>query len=137
MRDRLIELIQDAVNGCARNWAEIIADHLLANGVIVLQAENANLTSHLTSLQNDLTSAKAEVDRLRDVVEKTDAAYFQKVGEVDSAKADAIKVRCKDCKHRHKVNTGLAIWQVCHRLNRQTDDDFYCAYGERKDDNAD
>ena len=34
-RDRLIELIQDAVNGCARHWAEIIADHLLANGVIV------------------------------------------------------------------------------------------------------
>ena len=34
-RDRLIELIQCAVNGCARHWAEIIADHLLANGVIV------------------------------------------------------------------------------------------------------
>ena len=35
-RDRLIELIQNAVNGCARHWAEIIADHLLANGVSVL-----------------------------------------------------------------------------------------------------
>ena len=35
MRDRLIELIQKSVGGCARNWAEIIADHLLANGVIV------------------------------------------------------------------------------------------------------
>ena len=34
-RDRLIELIQNAVNGCARHWAEIIADRLLANGVIV------------------------------------------------------------------------------------------------------
>lgn len=34
-RDRLIELIQNAVNGCARHWAEIIADYLLANGVIV------------------------------------------------------------------------------------------------------
>ena len=36
MRDRLIELIQDSVGGCARHWAEIIADHLLAEGVIVL-----------------------------------------------------------------------------------------------------
>ena len=36
-RDRLIELIQNAVNGCARHWAEIIADYLLANGVIVPQ----------------------------------------------------------------------------------------------------
>ena len=35
MRERLIELIQDSVRGCARNWAEIIADYLLANGVIV------------------------------------------------------------------------------------------------------
>ena len=33
-RDRLIEIIQNSVGGCARNWAEIIADGLLANGVI-------------------------------------------------------------------------------------------------------
>jgi hypothetical protein len=35
MRERLIELIMNAVGGCARHWAEVIADHLLANGVIV------------------------------------------------------------------------------------------------------
>ena len=35
MRDRLVELIQNSVNGCARHWAEVIADHLIANGVIV------------------------------------------------------------------------------------------------------
>ena len=35
MRDKLADLIQDSVNGCARHWAEIIADHLIANGVIV------------------------------------------------------------------------------------------------------
>ena len=35
MKDRLIELIQQSVKGCARNWAEIIADYLLENGVIV------------------------------------------------------------------------------------------------------
>ena len=34
-RERLTELIQNAVNGCARHWAEVIADHLLSNGVIV------------------------------------------------------------------------------------------------------
>lgn len=34
MREKLIELIQKSVR-CARNWAEVIADHLLANGVIV------------------------------------------------------------------------------------------------------
>ncbi len=34
-KDKLINLIQSAVDGCARNWAEVIADHLLENGVIV------------------------------------------------------------------------------------------------------
>lgn len=34
-RERLIEIIQKSVGGCARNWAEIIADGLLANGVVV------------------------------------------------------------------------------------------------------
>ena len=35
MRDRLIEMIQNSVGGCARRWAEVIANHLLSNGVIV------------------------------------------------------------------------------------------------------
>ena len=35
-REKLIELIIESVRGCARHWAEVIADHLLANGVIVL-----------------------------------------------------------------------------------------------------
>lgn len=34
-RERLVELIQASVNGCARNWAEVIADYLLAHGIIV------------------------------------------------------------------------------------------------------
>lgn len=38
-RERLIELIQKSVDGCARNWAEKIADHLLENGVIVPPAK--------------------------------------------------------------------------------------------------
>lgn len=35
MRERLIKLIINSVSGCARNWAETIADYLLANGIIV------------------------------------------------------------------------------------------------------
>lgn len=35
MRDRLSELIQDAVGGCAKYWADVIADKLIAEGVIV------------------------------------------------------------------------------------------------------
>lgn len=38
-RDRLIELIQSAVGGCARHWAEKIADYLIDHGVIVPMTE--------------------------------------------------------------------------------------------------
>ena len=34
-RKRLVKLIQDSVDGCAENWARVIADYLLENGVIV------------------------------------------------------------------------------------------------------
>lgn len=36
MREKLIELTIQSVNGCTRHWAEVIADHLLANGVRVM-----------------------------------------------------------------------------------------------------
>lgn len=36
MQDRLIDLIQTSVGGCARHWAEVIADYLIENGVVVL-----------------------------------------------------------------------------------------------------
>lgn len=36
LRDRLIDLIIESVHGCARHWAEIIADHLIYNGVKLL-----------------------------------------------------------------------------------------------------
>ena len=35
MRDRLSNMIQSAVNGCAKYWADVIADKLIAEGVIV------------------------------------------------------------------------------------------------------
>ena len=35
MREKLITLIQTAVNGCSSYWARMIADYLIANGVVV------------------------------------------------------------------------------------------------------
>lgn len=35
MTDRLSDMIQDAVGGCAKNWADTIAKHLISKGVIV------------------------------------------------------------------------------------------------------
>ena len=35
VRKNLVEIIQNSVGGCARHWAEVIADGLIANGVTV------------------------------------------------------------------------------------------------------
>lgn len=32
MKERLIKLIQTSVGGCARNWAEVIADSIIKDG---------------------------------------------------------------------------------------------------------
>lgn len=39
MREMLTDMIQESVGGCAKNWAEIIADHLLANGVVIIDPQ--------------------------------------------------------------------------------------------------
>lgn len=39
-KEKMIELIQDAVGGCARYWAEQIANHLILNGVIFATETN-------------------------------------------------------------------------------------------------
>ena len=35
VREKLVEIIQNSVGGCARHWAEVIADGLIANGATV------------------------------------------------------------------------------------------------------
>ena len=35
VREKLVEIIQNSVGGCARNWAEVIADGLIIHGVTV------------------------------------------------------------------------------------------------------
>lgn len=35
VKEKLVEIIQNSVGGCARHWAEVIADGLIANGVTV------------------------------------------------------------------------------------------------------
>ena len=34
-REKLVKIIQNSVGGCARHWAEVIADGLIAHGVTV------------------------------------------------------------------------------------------------------
>ena len=35
MENKIIELIQQAVGGCSKHWAEVIAKHLIENGATI------------------------------------------------------------------------------------------------------
>ena len=41
VREKLVEIIQNSVGGCARYWAEVITDGLIANGVTVQEWINS------------------------------------------------------------------------------------------------
>ena len=60
----------------------------------------------------------------------SEAAYDQ-VQRVPAADV-VVVIRCKDCKHRAR----LSGW--CRRIHQEITDDeadaFYCAYGERRND---
>ena len=60
-RDRLIELIQNAVDGCARYWAKIIADHLIANGVIVSPCKVGDDVYWIDSDTNEIRCVKNDI----------------------------------------------------------------------------
>lgn len=56
-RERLIELIIQSVNGCARNWAETIADYLLTNGVVVLPCKVGDVVYFANTLLGEALEA--------------------------------------------------------------------------------
>lgn len=58
-KERLVELIIQSVDGCARHWAEIIADHLLDNGVIVPPCK---VGDEIYVLEDSKTIEKATVE---------------------------------------------------------------------------
>ena len=58
------------------------------------------------------------------------AALREALGRVESV--DAVRVvRCKDCRWHNNQN-GATGWMPCREM--QTPNDYYCASGERKDD---
>lgn len=78
-REKLIELIQEAVDGCARYWAELIADYLLKNGVVLrsgtplenfdlsLRAYNALRRAGINTIEDLRKLDTSEIEQLRGV----------------------------------------------------------------------
>lgn len=76
-REKLIALIQAAVGGCATYWAGLIADHLIANGIIDL--------SHVMLLEVDENYGSFQIPKVvlynENHVTREEALYQARAGE--------------------------------------------------------
>ena len=66
VREKLVEIIQNSVGGCARHWAEVIADGLIAHGVTVQEWK--------------LGDKKTNADRIRSMSDEELAMCLYEIG---------------------------------------------------------
>ena len=66
VREKLVEIIQNSVGGCARHWAEVIADGLIAHGVTVQECK--------------LGAKKTNADRIRSMSDEELAMLLYEIG---------------------------------------------------------
>lgn len=60
VRETLVDIIQNSVGGCARHWAEIIADGLIAHGVTFKDVPDTNVGEWI-SVKDRLPEENTEV----------------------------------------------------------------------------
>ena len=76
MRDRLVELIQNAVDGCASYWAELIADHLIANGVVLPPCKVGDKVYAFSYPRTDIIVIDEETVESLSFQVETDECYY-------------------------------------------------------------
>ena len=74
----MIEIIQKSVGGCARNWAEIIADGLLADGWMRPPCKVGDTAYHLTSIDtlDELNVAVIFEGKVCSISKEVEALWF-------------------------------------------------------------
>ncbi len=84
VREKLIQLIMDATNGCARYWASLIADKLLAEGVMQLPSNIADLIVENEQLRERNASYDRQIrtDARREFAEKLKNYYIKNAGSL-------------------------------------------------------
>ena len=60
-KERLVELIQGSVGGCAKYWSGVIADNLISNGVIVPPCKVGDDIYWIDDEENVVMCAKGDV----------------------------------------------------------------------------
>ena len=83
VRVKLVEIIQNSVGGCARHWAEVIADGLIANGVTVQEwiSVDERIPQNFVSVLGYMTDA-GEFPPVRECYTVGNEFFFPALGDV-------------------------------------------------------
>ena len=83
VREKLVEIIQNSVGGCARHWAEVIADGLIANGVTVQEwiSVDERIPQNFVSVLGYMTDA-GEFPPVRECYTVGNEFFFPALGDV-------------------------------------------------------
>lgn len=85
------------------------------------------LIDQLTRFQRKLHDADRELTANQCI------AFVENAPTVDAVKV----VRCGECSHSEVCKMDDGDVRYCHIFEMQTEDDYYCADGDRKDDGND
>ena len=83
VREKLVEIIQNSVGGCARHWAEVIADGLIAHGVTVQEwiSVYERIPQNFVSVLGYMTDA-GEFPPVRECYSVRNPFFFPALGDV-------------------------------------------------------
>ena len=83
VREKLVEIIQNSVGGCARHWAEVVADGLLANCVTVQEwiSVDERIPQNFVSVLGYMTDA-GEFPPVRECYTVGNEFFFPALGDV-------------------------------------------------------
>ena len=83
VREKLVEIIQNSVGGCARHWAEVIADGLIAHGVTAQEwiSVDERIPQNFVSVLGYMTDA-GEFPPVRECYTVGNEFFFPALGDV-------------------------------------------------------
>ncbi len=112
VRETLVEIIQNSVGGCARNWAEIIADGLIANGVTFKDVPDTNVGEWI-SVDTQMPPYNTMVLIYRPTMAETiiTDTYFGFYGEDDDEWYEGWTCYGKDIHGRNVVTHWMSLPQ--------------------------
>lgn len=111
-------------------------DKVMKNIECCLRPNNTNLCGECSYKDIPYDCKHALIKDVHDLLKEQEAKIEKLIGFINGFSKDAVPVvRCKDCKNR-RMDTMSFSTHWCPIRAEYVDDDFFCADGKRRTDDA-